>query len=44
MSDARDAEPIKVGFLIDYLSSGSDDWSTTRSPWTWCSVRATRRG
>ena len=28
MSDARDAESIKVGFLIDYISSGSDDWSS----------------
>ena len=32
MSNASDAEPIKVGFLIDYLSSGSDDWSHYAEP------------
>jgi branched-chain amino acid transport system substrate-binding protein len=32
MSEAGDAEPIKVGFLIDYLSPGRTDWTPFAQP------------
>jgi branched-chain amino acid transport system substrate-binding protein len=32
MSEASEAEPIKVGFLLDYLSGGTDDWSNYAEP------------
>jgi branched-chain amino acid transport system substrate-binding protein len=32
MSSASEAEPIKVGFLMDYVSSGSDDWRMFAEP------------
>src|SRR5690349_8914486 len=32
MSEASEAEPIRVGFLMDYLSGGADDWRNCSEP------------
>jgi ABC-type branched-subunit amino acid transport system substrate-binding protein len=32
MSEASSAAPIKLGFLIDYLSSGTPDWTSFAEP------------
>ena len=32
MSEASAAEPIKVGFLIDYLSTDATDWTSFAQP------------
>ena len=42
MSEASEAEPIKVGFFMDYLSGGTDDWSNYSNRSSSCSERGTR--
>jgi branched-chain amino acid transport system substrate-binding protein len=32
MSEASEASPIKVGFFMDYLSGGTDDWTNYSEP------------
>ena len=32
MSEASEAEPIKVGLLMDYFSGGTPDWTSFSEP------------